>query len=76
MKLKDLEAALHRQPFRQIELRVDGEVIRLHHPEQLMFAEKKSTVIVVDPDDHIHIFDHDQISKLRLLPKKAANVAA
>jgi hypothetical protein len=69
MKLANLEAALNKHPFRPFELRIDGEVIAVRHPEQVLFAERKSTLIVVDPEDHLHILDVDQISKLKLLPR-------
>lgn len=68
MKVVSLEAALQRRPFRPFELRIDGEVIRVAHPEQVLFAEGKTTLIVVDVEDHVHILDVGQISKLRLLP--------
>jgi hypothetical protein len=70
MKLVNLEAALNKRPFRPFELRIDGEVIVLQHPEQVLFAEGRTTLIVVDAQDHAHILDVDQISKLRLLPKR------
>ena len=70
MKLAGLEAALNKRPFRPFEIRVDGEVIPLRHPEQAIFAESKTTLIVVDPKDHVHILDVEQISKLRLLPRR------
>ncbi|MCZ7639670.1 MAG: hypothetical protein M5U12_28645 [Verrucomicrobia bacterium] len=68
MKAVSLEAALQRRPFRPFELRIDGEVIRVAHPEQVLFAEGKTTLIVVDVEDHVHLLDVGQISKLRLLP--------
>lgn len=70
MKLVNLEAALNKRPFRPFELRIDGEVIVLKHPEQVLFAEGKTTLIVVDTQDHAHILDVDQISKIRLLPRR------
>ena len=66
MKVVNLEAALNRRPFRPFELRIDGEVVRVGHPEQALFAEGKTTLIVVDPQDHAHILDVAQISELRL----------
>jgi hypothetical protein len=74
VKLVNLEAALNKRPFRPFEIRVDGEVIRVVHPEQTLFAEKKSTLIVVDAEDHMHILDVDQISKLRLLSRRAPDL--
>jgi hypothetical protein len=70
MKLVNLEAALNKRPFRPFELRIDGAVVRVGHPEQVLFAEGKSTAIVVDPQDHVHILDVDHISKLQLLPRR------
>jgi hypothetical protein len=72
VKLVSVEAALNKRPFRPFEIRVDGEVIRVGHPEQVLFAERKTTLIVVDSEDHVHILDVEQISKVRLLPRRGA----
>lgn len=72
VKLANLEAALKKRPFRPFEIRLDGEVILLKHPEQAVFAEGKTTLIAVDANDHLHILDTDQISKIRLMPRRAA----
>lgn len=72
MKLVSLEAALNKHPFRPFEIRVDGEIIVVRHPEQALFAEEKTTLIVVDPQDHLHILDVEQISKLRILPRRSS----
>ena len=69
MKAVTLEAALRARPFRPFEIRTDGEVILVRHPEQVFFAEKKTTV-VIDAVDRIHILDADQISKLTLLRRR------
>jgi hypothetical protein len=66
MKLASLEAALQKQPFRPFEIRVDGESIVVHHPEQVFLAENKTTIII-DVTERIHILDVDQISKIALL---------
>lgn len=73
MKLVNLDAAISKQPFRPFKIRVDGEDLIVRHPEQFVFAEKKTTLIVVDPKDHFHILDVDQISKIRLLPRRSSN---
>ena len=73
MKLANLEAAFNKRPFRAFEVRVDGESIVVRHPEQALFAESRTTLIVVDPDDHVHILDVDQISKIRLLPRGSSS---
>ena len=74
MKASDIEAALTARPFRRFELRADGEVVLVRHPEQVFFAERKSTVIV-DVGDRIHIFDVGHISKIALVrrPARQAN---
>lgn len=64
----NLEAALAKRPF---QIRVDGEVIVVRHPEQVFLAEKKTTVIV-DVGDRIHIMDASQISKVALLRRPPA----
>ena len=66
MKLANLEAALAKRPFRPFEIRADGEVIRVDHPEQVFLAEHKTTVIV-DVVKKIHILDVEQISKVTIL---------
>jgi hypothetical protein len=73
MRLVTLEAALHARPFRPFELRVDSEVIRVDHPEQVFLADKRTTAII-DVGPRIHIVDVDVIQKLAL--KRRANCAA
>lgn len=75
MKLAKLEAAMHSKPFRAFELRVDGKIILVRHPEKVFLAEKKSTVII-DTGGRIHICDVSQISKLALLRRNSSGVAA
>ena len=76
VKLTNLEAALNKRPFRPIELRVDGEVIVFQHPDQVLFAEGRTTLVVVDSQDHVHILEVDQISKVRMLPRNARAATA
>jgi hypothetical protein len=64
-----------KRPFPPFEIRVDGEVIPVARPEQVLFAEAKTTLIVVYPGDHVHILDVDQISKVRLLPRQVASAS-
>ena len=73
VKLANLEAALNRRPFRPFEIRVDGDVVLVRHPEQAMFAEGKTTLVLADAQDHLHIFDVDQISKRRVLPRSGSS---
>jgi hypothetical protein len=72
MQLVSLDAALNKRPFRPFEIRVDGEVIRVSHPEQILFDHSKTTLVVADQQDHIHIFDVEQVSKVCLLPRRSA----
>jgi len=74
MKLANLEAALAKRPFRPFEVRVDGEVITVHHPEQVLLAEQKTTVII-DAVERIRILDVDQISKVTILRRSRAHHA-
>jgi hypothetical protein len=69
VKVENLETALHARPFRPFELRVNGEIIQVRHPEQVFLAGRKSTV-VVDVGDRIHIMDCSHISKLSLLRRQ------
>ena len=71
MKLESLEGALQRQPFLPFEIRVDGEVIPVRHPEQVFLAMAK-TVAIIDTGERIHILDVDQINKLAI-PRRRAN---
>ena len=70
MKVVNLEAALANRPFRPFQIRVDGEVIMVRHPEQVFLAEKKTTVII-DVGDRIHIMDVAQIKKVALLRRSS-----
>ena len=73
VKVETLEAALQARPFRPFALRVDGEVIHVKHPEQVLLAEHKSTV-VVDVGHRIHIMDCSYISKPPLLRRQNVSV--
>ena len=75
MKLTNLEAALQARPFRPFELRIDGEVIVIRHPEQIFFAENKTT-LVIDVGERIHILDISHVAKLALLRRKADSSGA
>ncbi len=75
LKLVNLEAALNKRPFRPFEIRVDGETILVRHPDQVLFAERRTTVIVVDPEDHLHLLEIDHVSKIRVLPRRASSAA-
>jgi len=71
MKVKDFELRVRARPFRPFDMRVDGEVIHIVHPEQVFLTPDK-TIVVADVGDGIHIFDVDQISKLTVTKAKRA----
>ena len=74
MRALNLEAALTNRPFHPFQIRVDGEVIVIRHPEQVFLAEKKTTVII-DVGDRIHIMDAAQISKIAPLRRPSGQDA-
>jgi len=65
MRVTVLEDALNTEPFIPFDIVVDGKMIRVAHPEQLLLNRSK-TVAVVVPDDHIHIVDIGHVSSLTL----------
>jgi hypothetical protein len=65
MRATNLEDVLNNQPFVPFDINVNGKVIHVAHPEQVMFNRSK-TVAVVVPDEHIHIVDIGHISSLTL----------
>jgi hypothetical protein len=71
VKVKDFESRLHARPFRPFDIRVDGEVIHVLHPEQVFLTPDKA-MIVVDVGDGIHIFDIDRVSKLMVVKRGRA----
>lgn len=71
MRVKGFELRVHARPFRPFDIRVDGEVIHILHPEQVFLTPDK-TMVVADVGDGIHIFDVDQISKLTVTKVKRA----
>ena len=56
---------LYATPFVPFDVRIDGKVISVGHPEHVMLNPSK-TVAVMVPDDPIHIVDVARISSLTL----------
>lgn len=71
MKLSTLEAALHAQPFRPFVLRVDSSTILIEHPDQVLFADQKSTAII-DLPDKMHLIDVSEFSGLTVVKRKVS----
>ncbi|MBI4327540.1 MAG: hypothetical protein HY674_20085 [Chloroflexi bacterium] len=65
MKPVNFEAALKASPFRAFDIHADGKIISVTHPEQVFFAENKST-LVIDLTDRIEIVDVGLISSIGL----------
>ncbi|KAF0170406.1 MAG: hypothetical protein FD161_4653 [Limisphaerales bacterium] len=63
--------ALNKRKFIPFELVLDNaRVIRIKHPECVMFNEAKTVAVVAD-GEHLHIVDLDHVSNLAM-PTKAA----
>ena len=74
MKLTTLEAALHARPFRPFVLRVDSQTILVEHPDQVLFADQRSTAII-DLPEHMHIIDVAEFSGLSLVKRRSSRPA-
>jgi len=61
MRLKNLEDALARAPFVPFDVHIDGKLIRVEHPDQVLFNTSRTTVVVAPSDDRFHIIDVDRI---------------
>lgn len=71
MKLASLEAALHARPFRPFVLRVDSQTILVEHPDQVLFADQRTTAII-DLPEQMHIIDVAEFSGLAVVKRKAS----
>jgi hypothetical protein len=74
MRLSTLEAALHAQPFRPFVLRVDGSTILIEHPDQVLFADQKTTTIL-DLPERMHIIDVAEFSGLTFVKRSSSRAA-
>jgi hypothetical protein len=70
MKAANLQDALQRPSFKTFDLCLDnGKLIRVKHPDRVLFNESKTTAVIAD-GDHLHIVDLDQVSSLSLGAKR------
>lgn len=72
MKAITVEVALNKRKFIPFELVLDNaRVIRVKHPEYVMFNEAKTVAVVAD-GEHLHIVDLDHVSNLAMPTKRTA----
>ena len=70
MKAIAIEDALGKRPFQPFVIQFDGTPVRVDHPEQALFNATRTVLIVVAPDDHIHLLDVDHIKAITLDPRR------
>jgi hypothetical protein len=70
MKANTIEDVLKRQPFQPFLVAYDGTPVRVEHPEQALFNNSRTVLIVVSRDDRIHILDVDHIKAVTLDPRR------
>ena len=76
MNATALVEALQQAPFRPFEIHVDGRVIPIHHPEQVLLTPAKTTLVAAMPDDSIRIVDVSHISSIDLIPRRGKSPKA
>ena len=72
MKLKNLEEVLHKAPFAPFDIHIDGQSIRVDHPDQVLFTHDRSTLVVAPSDNRIHIIELGNIVFLSAHPRRKA----
>lgn len=72
MKAVTVEDALRKRKFIPFDLVLDNaRVVRVKHPECVMFNEAKTVAVVAD-GEHLHIVDLDHVSNLAMPTKRVA----
>jgi hypothetical protein len=72
MKAVTVEDALRKRKFIPFDLVLDNaRVVRVKHPECVMFNEAKTVAVVAD-GEHLHIVDLDHVSNLTMPTKRVA----
>jgi len=72
MKAVTVEDALRKRKFIPFDLVLDNaRVVRVKHPECVMFNEAKTVAVVAD-GEHLHIVDLDHVSDLAMPTKRVA----
>ena len=67
MKLKNFEQVLHATPFVPFEIHIDGQSVRVDHPDQVLFSHDRSTMVVAPSDNRFHIIEVDRVQFLTTL---------
>lgn len=70
MKAAAIEDVLGKRPFQPFLIHFNGTPLRVDHPEQAMFNASRTILIVVAPDDHIHLLDVGHIKAITLDPRR------
>jgi hypothetical protein len=70
MKAVAIEDVLTKRPFQPFVIRFNGTPVRIDHPEQAIFNATRTVLIVVAPDDYIHLLDVDHIQAITLEPRR------
>ena len=65
MKASAIENALHKMPFRPFTLTQDtGRVIRVVHPDCLLFNGAKNACVVTEGREDFHVLELSHLSRL------------
>lgn len=75
MSATTIEDLLKKTPFQPFQLEYDGTPVRVDHPEQALLNNRRTVLIVVSRDDHIHILDIDHIKAITLEPRRRRAVS-
>jgi hypothetical protein len=70
MKAVTIRDVLKKAPSQPFCIHYNGTPVRVDHPEQALFNRDRTVLIVVSPDNHIHIMDVDHIKALTLAPRR------
>jgi len=70
MKAATIEDLPAKRPFQPFDIQFDGTPVRVSHPEQALFNASRTVLIMVAPDDHIHLLDVDHIRAVTLAPRR------
>jgi hypothetical protein len=75
MKATAIEDLLGKRPFLPFVIQFDGSPVRVDRPEQAIFNSSRTILVVVAPDDHIHLLDVDHIKAITLAPRRRKTAA-
>lgn len=70
MKVTTIEDVINKRPFQPFVMQYDRIPVRVHHPDQALFNASRTGLIVVAPDDRMHLLDVDHIKAITLPPRR------